>query len=50
MTGVNGGYDVNVRQLAADGVTVIGRVIGTSGRNLAVRANANQVLDEADQA
>jgi putative flavoprotein involved in K+ transport len=50
VTGVNGGYDVNVRQLAADGVTVIGRVIGASGQNLAVRANANQVLDEADQA
>lgn len=50
VTGVNGGYDVNVRQLAADGVRVIGRVMGASGRNLAVQANANQVLDEADQA
>jgi putative flavoprotein involved in K+ transport len=50
VTGVNGGYDVNVRQLSADGVTVIGRVIGASDRNLAVQANANQVLDEADQA
>ncbi|MFJ5696972.1 NAD(P)-binding domain-containing protein [Arthrobacter sp. NPDC093139] len=50
VTGVNGGYNVNVRQLAADGVSVLGRVIGASGRNLAVQANANQVLDDADQA
>ena len=50
VTGVNGGYDVNVRQLASDGVTVIGRVVGASGGNLAVQANANQVLDEADKA
>lgn len=50
VTGVNGGYDVNARQLALDGVRVIGRVIGTAGRNLAVQANANQVLDEADKA
>jgi putative flavoprotein involved in K+ transport len=50
VTGVNGGYDVNVRQLASDGVTVVGRVVGASGRNLAVLANANQVLDEADKA
>ncbi len=47
---MNGGYDLNVRQLAADGVKVLGRVIGASGRNLAVLVNANQVLDEADQA
>ena len=50
VTGVKGGYDVNVRQLAADGVKVIGRIFGTAGTNLAVQANANQVLDEADKA
>jgi putative flavoprotein involved in K+ transport len=50
VTGVNGGYDINVRQLAADGVNVVGRVAGVSGGNLAVQANANQVLDEADKA
>lgn len=50
VTGINGGYDVNVRKLAADGVRVIGRIIGASGGNLAVQANANQILDEADQA
>lgn len=50
VTGVNGGYDVNVRQLATDGVKVIGRVVGASGGNLTVQANANQVLDDADRA
>ena len=50
VTGVNGGYDVNVRQLAADGITVVGRVMGTSGEKLAIEANANQTLDEADKA
>ena len=50
VTGVNGGYDVNVRKLAADGATVIGRVVGASGGHLAVLGNANQVLDEADKA
>ena len=50
VTGVNGGYDVNVRQLAADGVTVVGRVVGASGSTLAIQAGANQILDEADSA
>lgn len=50
VTGVNGGYDVNVRQLAADGVTVIGQVVGASGGHAAIAANANHVLDEADDA
>lgn len=50
VTGVNGGYDVNVRQLAADGIEVIGRVVGASGGDLTVQANANQVLDDADKA
>jgi putative flavoprotein involved in K+ transport len=49
VTGVNGGYDVNVRRLAADGVRVTGRVVGASGDRLAIAANANQILDEADQ-
>jgi putative flavoprotein involved in K+ transport len=50
VTGVNGGYDVNVRQLAADGVRVVGRVLGASGGTVAIDANANQILDEADAA
>lgn len=50
VTGVNGGYDVDVRKLAAAGANVIGRVTGASGGGLGVQANANQILDEADQA
>ena len=50
ITGVNGGYDVNVRQLAADGVGVVGRVIGASKDSVTIHTNANQILDEADTA
>jgi putative flavoprotein involved in K+ transport len=47
---VNGGYDVDVRRLAANGVQVVGRIIGATGTSLGVQANANHVLDEADKA
>ena len=50
VTGVNGGYDVDVRRMAADGVVVVGRVVGASGRTVALAANANAILDEADEA
>ncbi len=50
ITGVNGGFDVNVRQLAADGVQVVGAVVGASGGTLSIRAGANQILDLADTA
>ena len=49
VTGVSGGYDVNVRQLAADGVRVIGRITDAAGTHVAVDGTANQILDEADQ-
>jgi len=49
VTGVNGGYDVDVRHLAADGARVIGRVTGAARTRIAIDANANQILDEADQ-
>lgn len=48
VTGVSGGYDVNVRQMAVDGIRVVGRVTGTSGTTVAFARNANEVLDEAD--
>lgn len=50
VTGVNGGYDVNVRQMAADGVRVLGRVLGARDSRLMVERSANGVLDQADQA
>ena len=49
VTGVNGGYDVNVRQMAADGIRVIGRITGASDGTLTVASNANEVLDQADE-
>jgi putative flavoprotein involved in K+ transport len=36
--------------MAADGIRVLGRVIGASDGTLAVARNANEVLDEADTA
>jgi putative flavoprotein involved in K+ transport len=50
ITGVNGGYDVNVRQLVAGGAEVVGRVVGASGGTLAIQADANRILDQADDA
>jgi putative flavoprotein involved in K+ transport len=48
VTGVSGGYDVDVRQMAADGAVVLGRIIGTSDGRLTIARNANEFLDEAD--
>jgi putative flavoprotein involved in K+ transport len=48
VTGVSGGYDVDVRQMAADGIRVVGRVVGAADGRLAIARNANAVLDEAD--
>lgn len=50
VTGINGGYDADVRHLAANGATVIGRVLGTDGSTLTIGSDANQILDAADQA
>jgi putative flavoprotein involved in K+ transport len=50
ITGADGGYDVNVRQLAADGVEIVGRTVGAAGGVLAIQANANRILDAADEA
>ncbi|MGB0097471.1 MAG: NAD(P)/FAD-dependent oxidoreductase, partial [Solirubrobacteraceae bacterium] len=50
VTGVSGGYDVNVRQMAADGIRILGRVLGASDGRLIVARNANEILDEADAA
>lgn len=50
VTGVSGGYDVDVRQMAADGIQVLGRVVDASDATLAVATNTNRLLDEADSA
>jgi putative flavoprotein involved in K+ transport len=49
VTGVKGGYDVNVRQMAADGLRVLGRVLGARDGRLMVARSANGVLDQADE-
>jgi putative flavoprotein involved in K+ transport len=48
VTGVGGGYDVDVRKMANDGVRVLGRVLGISDGTVVVACNANEALDEAD--
>ena len=50
VTGINGGYDVNVRNLAAAGVGVAGRAVGTSEGRVIFDDSANAVLDAADKA
>jgi putative flavoprotein involved in K+ transport len=50
VTGINGGYDVNVRQMAADGIRVLGRVLAARDGRLMLARDANRVLDEADEA
>jgi putative flavoprotein involved in K+ transport len=50
VTGVNGGYDIDVRKLAGAGAHVIGRVLGASGSRLVIAGDANRILDEADAA
>ena len=50
VTGVSGGYEVNVRQMAADGIRVLGRIVGASDDGLTVARNANEILNEADAA
>ena len=50
VTGVNGGYDVDVRRLAADGVRVVGRTVGATADSVTFDASATTVLAEADEA
>jgi putative flavoprotein involved in K+ transport len=49
VTGVNGGYDIDVRRMAADGIRVVGRITGASLDRVAVARNTNDVLIEADE-
>ena len=50
VTGVNGGHDIDLRNLAGAGAHVVGSVIGVSGTRIVLAGNANQILDEADAA
>ncbi|UVC11589.1 NAD(P)-binding domain-containing protein [Rhizobium sp. TH2] len=48
ITGVNGGYDVDLRRFAANGGHVLGYLRGTDGEQLHFNGNAEQLLSEAD--
>ncbi len=50
VTGVNGGHGIDLRQFAADGVTLLGRLIGIEGGNAAFGADVEERLVEADHA
>ena len=50
VTGVNGGYDVDVRRLATAGIQVVGRVLGAADGRVLIAPDANPVHDEADAA
>lgn len=50
VTGVNGGYDIDLRRLASGGSRVVGSVRGVSGTRLVLADNANQILNDADAA
>lgn len=49
VTGVNGGYDMNVRRFARDGGRVLGRLLGCADGQLAAGEDAARILAEADQ-
>ena len=50
VTGVNGGYDIDLRRLASGGSRVVGSVRGVSGTRLVLADNTNQILNDADAA
>jgi putative flavoprotein involved in K+ transport len=50
ITGVNGGHDIDVRQFAADGVIVLGRLLGTANGAFAFDESAEAILAASDAA
>jgi putative flavoprotein involved in K+ transport len=50
ITGVNGGHDINIRQFAADGVMVFGRLLGIAGGAFAFDGSAEAILAASDAA
>jgi putative flavoprotein involved in K+ transport len=49
LTGVDGGHDINLRHLAADGVHVLGSFHGIDGEKLLFLDNLGTILDGADK-
>jgi len=50
VTGVRGGYDLDLRQFARDGVRIIGHVRGVSEGAFSLASDAAEILEEADKA
>jgi putative flavoprotein involved in K+ transport len=48
LTGAGGGHDVDLRQLARNGVVLLGRVIGGRGNKLSIAANLREDLERGD--
>jgi putative flavoprotein involved in K+ transport len=48
ITGVGGGHDIDLRQLAKDGVVLLGRLLGQHGGHLAIAADLRNNLIEGD--
>jgi len=50
VTGIGGGYDVDIRRYVRDGVRVLGHIEGASDFEFTVASDANEILIEADEA
>jgi putative flavoprotein involved in K+ transport len=50
VTGVNGGYDVDIRRFAKEGVQILGHVQGISDGAVALASDVNEILNGADRA
>lgn len=49
LTGVNGGYDVDLRDLAAKGIVLLGRLQGVKGRTLVLAPDLEENLVKGDE-
>jgi putative flavoprotein involved in K+ transport len=48
MTGVDGGHDIDLRRLAADGIVLLGRVLGGRDGKIAIASDLRQNLARGD--
>jgi putative flavoprotein involved in K+ transport len=48
LSGHGGGHETNLRQMSADGMTLVGRVAGTDGRRVRFEPGLSVSLDRAD--
>ena len=50
LTGKNGGHTLNLHQLARDGVTLLGRLVGVNGDRISLAPDLQENLTNADKA